>query len=337
LPISNIHLLRGDDAYSIELRIKQIVQSLGADFDAAMNTSRLDGKTATLDDINLAVGTLPFFGINRLVILESALSKVDKAKQEKFLKIIETAPPSTHLVMIIEDHLKWRRDANGKWQQNWELLTPAHWLMKWMSGRPNAEIIDVPLPDDKSMEAWVVAEAKRQGGDFEPEAVRELIRHIGNDTGIASQEIGKLLMYVNFERSVNQTDVIEGVSVEGSADVFVMLDALMDGNAQQAQSLMHRLLGDTPPEVIFGSVVHRIRQLIQVREALDAREDLKSLVDKRVLFGNQVSKYTTAAWRFPLARLKKIYRRLLEIDVQSKTSQTDLETDLELLVVELGN
>ena len=57
---AHLHLLRGDDAFSIELRVKSITRSLGADFDPAMNTTRLDGKTASFDDIQMAVSTCLF-------------------------------------------------------------------------------------------------------------------------------------------------------------------------------------------------------------------------------------------------------------------------------------
>jgi DNA polymerase III subunit delta len=271
------------------------------------------------------------------VVLDSLVIKDDKTRQERLLKILESMPCTTHLILIAPDHQKWRRDANGSWTKAWELLTPTNWLVKWFIANPSAEIIDLPLPDEKEMAAWITAEARRQGGSFEPVAAHELSMHVGNDTGIASQEIGKLLMYVDFQRPVNQKDVIEGVSVEGTTDVFTMLDELVTGKAQQAQSLMHRLLGDTPPEVVLGAVTHRFRQLIQVREALDAREDLKTLVNNKVIFANQVGKYSEAARRFPTQRLIAIYQRLLEIDVQAKTSQVDLETNLEMLVVEISN
>lgn len=332
----NIHLLRGDDVYSVALAVKKIIQTLGADFDAAMNTSRLDGKSASFEELQTAATTLPFFGSSRLLVVENALAKIDKNTQEKFLKLLDTAPPSTHLILQVEDHRKWRKDANGNWIQVWETLSATHWLIKWIDAHDNAEIIDLALPEEKNMDAWVNAEAKRQGGTFEPEAARELARHTGNDTGIASQEIAKLLMYVDFKRPVNQTDVLECVSVEGSADVFVMLDELVEGKIQQAQSLMRRLLESTPPEAIIGAVIHRFRQLIQVREALDAREDLKLLVERKVLFGNQVGKYSSAARRFSMPQLRAIYARLLEMDVQAKTSVVDLETNLEMFVMELG-
>lgn len=331
----HIHLLRGDDVYSVSLAIKSIVQTLGADFDAAMNTSRLDGKSASFEDLQTAVTTLPFFGSSRLVVVDAALNKVDKSSQEKFIRLLDSAPESTHLVLQVEDHRKWRKDANGAWIQVWETLSSSHWLIKWIDAHAIAEIIDLSLPDEKSMDAWVNAEAKRQGGAFEPEAAHELAQHTGNDTGVASQEISKLLMYVDFKRPVTIKDVVECVSVEGSADVFVMLDELTEGRVAKAQSLLKRLLESAPPEAIFGALVHRFRQLIQVREALDAREDLKVLVERKVLFGNQTGKYSSAARRFSMGQLKAIYARLLEMDVQAKTSAVDLETNLEMFVMEL--
>jgi DNA polymerase-3 subunit delta len=330
-----LHLLRGDDAYSISQQIKLIAASLGADFDPAMNTTRLDGKTASLEEIQTAVSTLPFFGSSRLVIIDSVLSKMEKTRQEKYAAILSAVPPSTHLILIVEDRQKWKKEG-GSWTQGWETLTPSHWLMKVINTHPAAEIIDLPLPDEKAMGAWIVTEAKRQGGSIHPDAAQELSRHIGNDTSIASQEIAKLLMYVDFNRQVTAADVLELVSDEGSTDVFKMLDRLMSGETREAQAMMRRLLDDSLPEVILGAVIHRFRQLIQVREALDAGEEIKSLADKRVLFHNQIKDYTIAARRFSMTELEKIYRRLLEMDLQAKTSSVDLATNLELLIVETG-
>ncbi len=331
---ANIHLLRGDDAYSIAQHIKKIAAALGSDFDPAMNLVRLDGKTATLEEIQTAIATLPFFGGSRLVIIDSAANKIDKARQEKYVVTLTSVPPTTHLVLIAEDHQKWKKDGNH-WTRIWETLTPTHWLVKALNEHPSAEIIDFALPDEKTMGAWITSEAKTQGGEIEADAAQELSRLIGNDTSIASQEIAKLLMYVDFKRPVTREDVLELVSDEGSTDVFKMLDHLMLGETRAAQSMMHRLLGDSQPEVILGAVIHRFRQLIQVREALDAGDDLKELANKRVIFFNQVNDYSKAARRFSMQRLEEIYRRLLQMDVQAKTSQVDLATNLEMLIIEV--
>jgi DNA polymerase III delta subunit len=331
--LKNIHLLRGDDAHSIRLRLEALVKSLGTDFDSTMNLTRLDAKTAGLDDIQNAVSTLPFFGSSRMVILDNALAKAEKSYQVKYLAMLESIPPGTTLALLVEDHQKWRKDS-GNWTRVWETLTPAHWLIKWFTAHENAAIIDLPLPDDKEMDTWILAEVKRQRGIFETEAARELTVHTGNNTAIASQEIAKLLMYVDGKRPVSRRDVLELVSVEGSADVFTMLDYLMEGRAREAQALMHRLLDDNQPEVILGAVTHRFRQLIMVREVLDSREDVQILAEKKILFGNQVSKYTAAARRYTLQKLEALYHQLLDMDVLAKTTRSDLETGLELFVIQ---
>jgi DNA polymerase-3 subunit delta len=332
-----IHLLHGDDSFSLNRAIKELLAAAGDPAEVDMNTTRLDGKVTSFEEIQNAVNTLPFFGGARWVIVDSALAKIDKSRTEKFLHLLENIPPNNQLVLIVDDHQRWRKDASGRWIQVWETLNENHWLMKWAQSRPQIEIKSYPLPDEKAMDAWINTEVKRQGGSIEPEAARELSRHLGNETSIASQEITKLLTYVNYQRAVNAKDVIELVSEEGSADVFVMLDAMVEGRTQEAQRLMHTLLEQDPPEVILGAVSHRFRQLIQVREALDNREDLKALVDRKVIFNNQAAKYTQHARRYSMERLENIYRGLLQMDIQSKTSFTDMTNELEVLVVEISN
>lgn len=340
----SIHVLRGNDGFSIELQLKRIMANLGPDFDPSLNMSKLDAKSSTLDELQQVVSTLPFFGSSRLVVVTNAIAGLDKPKQDKFTKTLESAPRSTHIVLMVEDRTRWRKDSQGKWQQYWETLNQEHWLTKWTNNHDQSEIIDVPLPDEKAMPQWVMNEAKRQGGQFSPDAAAELSRHTGNDTGIAGQEIAKLLMYVNGVRAVTVEDVVECVSVEGSADVFKMLDMLMNGQKKEAQAMMHTLLDDSQPEMILGAVAHRLRQLIQVREVLDNGGNLQSLVKDKVIFSNQAEAYSSAARRYSLERLKQVFARLLEMDVQSKMwaedarvegIQVDLKTNLELLVMEL--
>lgn len=332
----HIHLLHGDDSFSLNRYIKELLAGAGDATEVDMNTTRLDGKTASFEEIQNAANTLPFFGGARWVIVDSALAKIDKSRSEKFVHLLKNLPPGNHLVLSMEDHQRWRKDGAGNWIQGWETLHDGHWLMQWVGSQKQLEVKSFPLPDEKAMDAWISGEVKRQGGTIELEAARELSRLLSNETSITSQEINKLLTYVDFKRAISAKDVIELVSDEGSADVFVMLDALVEGRTHEAQNLMHRLLEVDEPEVILGAVSHRFRQLIQVREALDAHEDLKALVERKVIFNNQVGKYTTHARRFNMAQLEAIYHHLLEMDLQAKTSFTDMESDLETRVVEIA-
>ena len=336
IPVHHICILHGDDAFSIKREIRGMTDQFSSASEAELNTQRLDGKTASLEEFQTAVSTLPFFGGGRLVILESMSLKMDKSRQERFIKILDGTPESTQLVLVIEDHPRWRKEGS-QWVRSWDLVNETHWLNKWMAEHPNVEKKDFPLPDVREMDGWITKEAMQQGGKFTSEAARELAQSIGNNTFIASQEIAKLLMYVNRARPVARDDVIALVSEAGSSDVFAMLDAMLEGRTNEAVKMLHRLLDDTPPEVILGAMAHRFRQLIQVREALDSGEDLKVLISQRVLFaGKQAEKTSSQARRFSLSELSSIYHRLLELDVQSKSSQLDPGTALEILTIEVA-
>lgn len=330
----NILVLHGDDSFSISREVKRILEQLGSPAEAEMNSLRLDGKTASLEDIHNAATTLPFFGSQRMVILDGMPARLDKTRQERFLKTLEGMPPSTILVLLLEDHRRWRKDG-GQWVQSWEVLNEGHWLVQWMDRKPNIAVKAFPLPEPREMDAWIQKEAIEQGGKFASEAAHELSEYLGNDTSIASQEIAKLLMYVNGKRPVSREDVVALVSDAGSSDVFTMLDASLEGRTKEAQAMLHRLLDDTPPEIIMGAVVHRFRQLIQVREALDMGDDLQKLVSQHIIFGGkQVERISNQARRFTMAGLKQVYHRLLDLDIQSKTTAIDLGVNLEILVVE---
>jgi len=335
--VKNIQVLHGDDSFSISREVKRALELLGSPTEIEMNSLRLDGKTVSPEEFHNAVTTLPFFGSQRLVVLDGLPARMDKAKQERLIKTLEGMPPSTILVMVIEDHRRWRKDGS-QWVQSWETINEGHWLGQWIDNRANVSVKALPLPEPREMDAWITKEAVGQGGKFSPDAAHELGQYVGNDTSIASQEIGKLLMYVNGKRSVAREDVVALVSDAGSSDVFTMLDAMLEGRGKEAQQMLHRLLDDTPPEVVMGAIVHRFRQLVQVRDALDAGDDLKKLVDQRIIFGGKQAEHAgSQARRLSMTRLKEIYHRLLELDIQSKTTATDLGVNLEILVVELAS
>lgn len=333
---ANRHLLRGDDQYSVKLHIQQIQTSLGTDFDAAMNLSRLDGHSVSIEEMHTAVSTLPFFGSSRLVIIEQPLGKGEKSRQEPFTAMLDSVPPTTHLVLAVEDHQKWRRDQGG-WKQVWATLNDAHWLVKWFASNPQAEILDAGLPDSRNMPAWIVAEAKRQGGKIDPAAASELSQHTDNETSIASQEIAKLLMYVNYNRAVTREDVLELVSAEGSTDVFDMLDRLMTGQTKEAQAMMSRLLDDSQPEIILGAVIHRFRQLLLVSETLEYGEEPADSARKLGILPRKVGDYVNATRRYGPEKLERLYHRLLEIDLQAKTSRADLAANLDLFILQAND
>jgi DNA polymerase III subunit delta len=331
LPKASIYLLHGDDEYALDDFLRQLTGTFKSDSAgmAELNTVRLDGRQASEEDLNNAVSSLPFFVEQRLVVVRQPLAKLaSDAARQRFLKLLEGLPTSTTLALVVEDHLN---------RKDWEMLPATYWLVKWAVGQGEHVVMrGFPVPDVKDMPEWVRREAVKQGGQFNPAAAATLASRLGSETRQASQEITKLLTYVDYARPVEARDVELLTPAEATVSVFDMVDSLAGGNSSRALRLLHSLLEEQDPQSLFGMVVRQFRLLLQTREVLDEGGNSAKVASELRQIPFVADKLSKQAQRFKLSQLEKIYHRLLEIDEESKTSQSPLEVLLDTFVAELG-
>jgi DNA polymerase-3 subunit delta len=317
--MSNDHtlFLYGNDEFAIARRLSEIQAQHDAD---GLNTARIEARTVSQEELNNAINAMPFLSAMRLVFLAnpSARTSAPSARQ-KFLDFLLAAPPSTLVVLH-------------------ELVEPReiskHWLVKRAEkGELKAEAFMMPRLQE--MPGWIINETRRQNGQMEAGAASLLAEMTGEDTRLATQEITKLLTYVNFTRPIRLTDV-EAVSiVSAQVDVFSLVDALGSGDGKKAQKVLHQLLENEEPFGLWGMVIRQFRLLLQAKEILDQGGKEFNVQQTLGLHGFVAGKICTQARRFQLTSLEAIYHKLLEIDEGAKTSQVTLDLALDMLVMEL--
>ena len=77
-----MYILHGDDELAISDFVKGLFDSLGDPSMAEMNTTRLDGRTHTLDDLVSTANAISFLAPRRLVIFERPLERIRPPKRE---------------------------------------------------------------------------------------------------------------------------------------------------------------------------------------------------------------------------------------------------------------
>jgi len=323
-----VYLLHGEDEFAIARFVSKLESRMGDPATAALNTTRLDGRSYNLDELLSVATALPFLAKRRLVILFHPLARLtNREAQEKFLDQLEKIPPTTAMVLIQYNLLTNERERReGK----------SNWLEKWALDQGNRAFVRAfPLPKGASMVRWIQDQTGRSGGQVTLQAAVHLASLVGGDPRLADQEIQKLLAYVNYQRPV-EVDDVEALTADASqGDIFVMVDSLAVGDGRRALEMLHRLLEHQDHMSIFGMVVRQFRLLLLTRELLDSdrgREDVYSelgvapfLADKLIL----------QARRFTMPSLEVIYHRLLEVDEAMKTSQVPGDLALETLVAGL--
>lgn len=325
---ARVVILHGEDEFAIRGLIEEFVSALGDAGMVDLNTTRLDGRTHSLEDLLTAVNALPFLAAFRLVIFVNPLARLNLPAQQKRLQdALGKTPPSTCLVLVEYHLLTEDRERKKK---------RLHWLEKWALDHPGlAQVRAFPMPVGVGLARWIQDRAKSHAGEFTLQAANTLADQVGPEPGVLDQEVQKLLAYVNYNRPVEGDDVQHLTPKTARVADFALVNALRNRDGRQALGILHRELEEIDPIFLFHRVVNQFRQLLQVREILENRGREEDVIQMLKLHPYVAKMAIEHARRFSLADLEGIYQRLLEIDISMKSSGMEWELALDMLVTEL--
>lgn len=326
-----IYLLHGDDELAISEALNKILSKFKDPATADLNTTRLDGRSTSLEDLAATANALPFLADRRLVILENPLARMQgTGLHKRFIEMLDHVPPTTGLVLVEHTPLL---DYKGQW------IKEVRWLGKWFEKTgQRAYMRFFPLPRGGGMVQWIIERAASVGGSIAPQAAAALAGLTGENPRLADQEIAKLLDYVDFARPVEIEDV-QAVSPDAAqVDDFALVEALRRRDASKAQGLLHRKLEVEDPMLILGSMVYQFRLLLLAREIIDQGGSQQDVIDKLSQF--KVNSYPARlayenAHRFSTQVLREIYHRLLDIDEAIKAGRMPADLALDLFTVQV--
>jgi DNA polymerase-3 subunit delta len=326
------YLFHGKDEYSRSLELAGLKARLGDPTTVDLNTTVIDGKKATLDELTFACDAAPFLAEKRLVIVNDLAARFEAPRGEasegseqasSFLQMLEEyldhLPETTRLVFVERKQVK---------QSN-----PIH---KWASKSERGYVREFTPPKGGALDNWIAKRVREKGGQIESRAVHLLAAFVGDDLRLLDQETDKLLTYVGEERPIARDDVELLVSYVREAGIFEMVDALGMRDSRRAMKLLQQLLEDGQhPLYLLRMITRQFRILLQIKELLargTSQQDIRALLS---LHPYVVGKMMRQAPRFSMAELEAIYHRLLEFEAAVKTGGMDQRLALTLFVGEM--
>ena len=328
------YIFYGKDDFSIQQALEEIKNELGNKEMLAVNTSILDGQQLRLSQLTDACSAVPFLCPCRLVIVKGLLGRLEtkagserrsarsKAKNNSALEewaglpeYIKRMPPTTVLVLI---------DGEVK---------AGNRLMKSLA--PLAKVKGFPQLNDRDLSDWVQGRIKEGGGRISPAALKLLVGLVGADLWVMGSEIEKLLAYSS-GRVITEDNVKQLTSYAREANIFALVDAILEGRSQ-AQQLLHRLLRDgASPAYILAMITRQLRLIVLAKDRGRKRSQPAISDSLETISDYSLDKAAKQAKAFSLERIKKAYDKLLEADIGIKTGKYEGDLALDLLVVELG-
>lgn len=328
-----LHVLIGEDDYSVRQALEEIKQGVGDETARLTNTTVFDGKTVTPEQLRGACGAMPFLGEKRLVIVEGLLERFDPGgrtgrkkppnrndSSDEYRMIFEAVkdlPPFTELVVI-----------GGKMKPNNPLLRELSNLSR---------VRNFKSLNRSQLEQWVEKRTGEAGGSISPQAVRTLLRFVGSDLWSMANEVDKLVLFAGGRR-IEEGDIKAIVSSAREESVFALVDAVLEFRTGTAQSMLQQLyMQGLSPVHILVMLSRQVRLILQMKDMRAQGESRSEIQSKLGLTSDFVLR---KAWEqadgYSPARVRELYHRLLETDISIKTGRMDGEIALSILVADLG-
>jgi len=329
-----LYIFHGQDDFSLNRALERVKADLGDPQMLAVNTTKLGGQMLSLSQLKDNCNVAPFSSPYRLVIVDGLLKRFEpKPGKQRFSKhaitksenelgeglvsYIKQMAPTTVLVLVDDSKISRHNP-----------------LLKKLS--PLAKVKTFPLLQSRGLAAWIQQRVSEEGGSITSDAVSLLAELIGGNLWAMNNEITKLLLYTR-RRTIAEEDVRQLVSYAQEANIFVLVDAVVEGQVQKAQLTLYRLYqeGDSPTHIL-AMVTRQFRLITQARE-LDLGLSRQQIQDKLGLTSNYaLDKTLSQAKLYDFEHIKRAYDKLLETDLAIKTGKYNDQLALELLVAELA-
>lgn len=322
-PTKTFYLFHGNDDIAIDEAVERLRAGMG-EF-GEMNTSEVDGETASISEIINDVSSYPFLSEKRLVIVKGIVAHITRkgagetGKRAVEQLVTEAAALPEHARLVLVER---------------ELLDDKNKVLSGVSSLPNAFIRAFTVPQD--LPAWIQKRAAQYNAEFEPRAAEALAGLIGGDLRRLDNEIAKLADFALPRALVTEDDVAAVTPYVAEANIFQMVDAMSTGDAKTALRLLHRLLQNKDNTVfsVYGMIQRQFRLLILAREHLDngGGGGLASVLGVRPFAAES---FARQARTFTMADLEAIYHKLLDTDIAMKTGEMPPELAVDLLITSL--
>lgn len=311
------YLFHGKDTYSQGEFLAGLLAKEGDPDMVALNTTRLTGKVA-FGELQSACDAMPFLARVRVVIVEGLFAAApDKAFLDRLVAYLPALPAATRLFFLEPDALL----------PNNRLLQLAE------KDKTVGRVRRFDLPEGDRLERWIREHVQANGGHIAPAAVELLAANVGSDLAALTQEIEKLLLYAGPEGTIAAEDVLRLSPYAAEGSIWELVDALGGRQSARVAMLFQQKLNEGAESFyLFSMFIRQFRLLIQAKSLLEAGERPAGIAQQMKLRPFVAEKLARQAAGFRMEQLEQIYRRLLAIDVETKTGQADLLTALHLLV-----
>lgn len=290
---------------------------LGEDEEDDLSLVRFAGKDVDFKTVADELRTVSMWGDLRLIVVDDADEFVSKNRPhlETYLK---SPAKKSVLVLLVKS-----------WPKTTKLAKAAV---------KSCLVLECAELKGGALTQWMMETCRDQyQKKISRDAAALVVTMAGNNLGLLSQEVSKLVAYVGDRERVTPDDVRAVVGGWTTETAFAMIDAVVAGQLDRSLSLLNDLLrsGESPHRIL-GAISFSFRKLAVATEAARQGTGLSVALAQAGIFRNRVNDAERHLRRIGRQDAEKIYRHLLEADTELKGgARVSERVSLEKLLVRL--
>ena len=350
-----IIFLFGQDTYRSKQRLKEIVEEYKKRHQGGLDFVKIDFNENDFEDFKQAVETVSMFDKEKLILVENVFQQADELQEEirTYLEKRNLDKSEDNMIVFWAGEIRPSSSAKrGRTKPGNKSTLQQNKLFQFL--RKKAKVQEFKYLEDYQLRGWIKNYIKEQNVKIENEAINKLVEYIGKDLWRMSNEINKLISYKR-ENAISISDIEQLVKPKIDLNIFKTIDALGEKNKKQALRLLHNHIKKGESEsYLLDRFVYQFRNLIKVKSFLQDNPNLRNInviankldmhpyvVKKSIrqlgnlTFTPKFGATSQSEKGFSFKDLKKIYQKLLEIDLNIKTGKLDSRTALELFITSL--
>lgn len=321
--IDNSYIFCGLDEELIKEGISLVVNNTVDKSLLDLNYIRLDGLTATFDDIMNACETMPFMGDKKVVVVYRSSflkDKTDSAGTKTYnevLKYLKDLPPYTVLIMYYLFNDKRDTPKKSNKVKALDKVSKVVYFDKLKKDRYYKKVEEV---------------FKEKGKEIGKIELRYFAEKVQNNFDIIRREADKLISYTG-DRIITKNDIDKLIANSSEDDIFDLIDFISQKKVEKALDLLYELLSKSDQHMlIISNIENNFKRLYEIKILVQNGTRVNDISSKFKLPTFVCEKLINQCSKFSVKQLQKLMEICLETENKIKTTGVDKNMEMELMI-----
>lgn len=322
---SQVYLLHGTEAYLLNETKQLLLQYALQEDEIDFNFAQFDLEETPIETALEDVETLPFMGERRLVFMQNPFfltSEKTKSKVEHNVKRLEAYledPVPYSIIVFIAPY---------------EKLDERKKITKELKRK--ATIVEAKKLHEHELKVWIKDKINAANIEMRDEAIERLLELAGTNLMMLTNEIDKMILYVNGTNSITIETVEKLVAKSLEQNIFSLVDSILQRNITETMTIFHDLMRQNEePIKILSVMAGQVRLLYQVKELSRQGYSQQKIASVLKVHPFRVKLAQEKTSQFQEHELLALMNELAEVDYKMKTGQGDKAITLELLLLKM--